>query len=340
MENIHLLGVSIFSIDQQSVVASEWRPPQSSSDLQAYVLGILRQVRSDNRHKRFLFSPSNPIFQAGAKKSWDNSSSLGFLEIAQQLAVAESTSSSRSRIPTGSLVLALATIDQGCVLLAAKIDRSDFLNETSFLLTSGLPSERVIYKACLVESETSAFPTKVRVFDSQSAGYAKYWWSEFLGLLEERDSQQNTTRAFATIDKIVATIAPWKADYYQVRNALIHYFRTQPQFTIQTLLDQVIGNYQPIDESLPLDRIELVRDKIRHLSNTIDFDQQFVIDFSVVRAKVKRVIALTDELDLTLKSDVPDSVIQGVTLQGNKYVQIRSDAGYDNFKRRQIDGQD
>jgi len=74
------------------------------------------------------------------------------------------------------------------------------------------------------------------------------------------------------------------------------------------------------------------------LPSRYDFDCKFIKKPSIVKAKFKNIIALTDEIDLVLKHDVANpqkTFIPHTDNEGKQYIAILSPEGFEYAKRTQ-----
>lgn len=344
MENLIIAKSAIFHIDNQLRTSERVESDGIGDGLDRYLRGICIQLFKNTSFKTFVFDSEIPLFKENARNIWDGSLDASFAAIADHLAHVEGSNPQNRRIPKGSLLLVKGTIDGKRFLYLAKIDRSEFLNDESLEFETGLASERVVFKACLLQADdvSAIFPTSAKVIDSSNNGFAKYWWSTFLGLREHRTNQVNTKLAFKSLAAILRKgVSQWKSDYQSLRNALVHHFRAVRHFSVEQVVETVIGNYQPQDPGLSEEdkasfsaALEIVKTKIRAAPEKERFDPVFEIDSSVISAKIiKQTIELRDEFELTIKGEYSPSVIKGEKIQGEKWLLIKTEIGYDSFRK-------
>jgi 37-kD nucleoid-associated bacterial protein len=326
---------SLFHID----IAEESASNSTSSippvnDLDRYVQALVSQMRGSSNYQEFDFSDESDDFQSDCKEIlFGQDYGPASARIANRLLIVEQASQ-RWVIPAGMLLIAKVAMAELTILVVAKVDRSEFLNPENFRIASGLPSERKIFKGCILECNLDKSWSRIMVFDSSST-FAKYWWESFLKLRAKRSSEKNTLDAFqhinALFNKNLKALSP--ADYQQIRNATIHYFRNQTQFSISTFIDTVIGNYQSINPELTPEKIEQVKGALRRIPTSKGFDQTFPIAFGAIKAKIKETIRLTSEIDLTMRNDIPEGIISAFLDANVKGIKIITDDGYQRFKR-------
>ena len=248
-------------------------------------------------------------------------------------------------IPKGILMISFAKMtDTEYKFVITKADYSEFLEELSGNKRSGLPTKKKIFKSFILNATSNGREEfeygKIITYDANTSTKAVYWWKTFLELSEVRNDEKNTKTAYDAIKKEI--INPLrrkhKQDYLCLRNATIAYFRANGDFDINHYKDVIIGEYQPFDDSLDINKL---KDKIGKLPNKHKFDNTFQKTPRVVTDKFKDVIPLTNEIELKLKQDILN--IERIIKphkdeQGNRYIMVLSTDGYqyaEGLKRNQ-----
>ncbi|MBC8754824.1 nucleoid-associated protein [Kordia sp. YSTF-M3] len=221
--------------------------------------------------------------------------------------------------------------------IICKADHNDFLDDVNYKLTRGLPVKKKAFKAFVCDLNSTDEIEEVLVYDTNPKD-TKYWWKDFLELSKIFTDEYNTEKAFNAIDKGVfnSIKKKYKEDHTYLRNSAVRYFRSNDMFEMNDFLDNGIGNYNPVDSDLD---IELLKNKIRELPSKerAPFDNQFTIVKEKVTAYFKRTVSLTDQVTLEIKQDIPENIILAhKDPDGTKYVKIRSDKGYERFKKDNI----
>ncbi|MEM6813070.1 MAG: nucleoid-associated protein [Bacteroidota bacterium] len=238
-------------------------------------------------------------------------------------------------IQKGSLFQAHLQNGKTSIVVISKADQQQFLSNEDFNLKSGLPWEKKIFKAFLARIEGNNV-VETFVYDT-SARLATYWWDKFLELEEVYTSSFNTKTALKLLDsKVLNSLKKkFKADHTSIRNKVVGYFQSQPTFEMQTFLETVITEYQPISADFPKTK---TIEKIKDLPDKYSFDSQFPIAPEEVKArKIRNNIPLSDGMDLVLKQNIPelDSTVNAFAdEEGRKYIAIRTDSGYEYFKSK------
>ena len=216
-------------------------------------------------------------------------------------------------------------------LLISKADYNEFIEESTGELKNGLPTRRRVFKAYVanVKAYNGVFNIETNTTYDVNANMAKYWYDCFLELEPVVDNETNTQRAFDAIDKFL--LAPLKkkskSDYMHLRNATIHYMRSEGDFDISYYAETLIAGYVPLETGVD---ISVLVEKVKEFPKRYKFDKKFAKVPSAIKAKVKEIIRLTTNIDLVLKDYIPniDHVILSQEVNGKKYIMIESEEGY------------
>lgn len=236
----------------------------------------------------------------------------------------------------GSLLLCMFKVsgsDEIKVILA-KIDHSDFLSLEHLKFRQGLPRQKQALKSA-VGTFTNGKIETLFLADSNNR-ISEYWWKLFLELEEIRSDEQNTTKAFRALDSALSSGVKKqsKADYLRIWNNLVAYFK-QPNgtFSPQTLIAAVVDSHESISPDLDLPKL---KDQLTTAITKSGIDTTFGLDVSKIkgRARFKKVISLTDDVELHLKASYDhSSVIVPYEEAGEKGIKIKTIEGYEYFKK-------
>lgn len=242
-----------------------------------------------------------------------------------------------TEIQKGMLIISLIRMtDDALKLIISKVDYDEFISEMTGEIESGLSLRKKVYKAFVCELNNAFQICKTLIFDTNKRT-SGYWWDKFLELDVVTTNEENTTRAFDAIETTI--LKPLnqkhKADYFNLWNSTIRYFRATEEFSIEDYIQNCIGDYLPYDETL---NIETLKTKIRELPQTHKepFDSRFEIVKSKITKRLKNTIKLTDQIELHLKQDIPNkesTIIPWLRPDGAKFVMIKSPEGYEYFLR-------
>ncbi len=233
-----------------------------------------------------------------------------------------------TNVQKGSLIQALMYDDTHGLFtyLLAKVEHSDFVDDTDFTFKSGFSKDKkTLWKSCLIDlpdNNPNEYYAKI-----YSNTVAKYWSDDFLELEEMISDETNTSNAFKAIEgvlnKTIKTSAP--KDHIIIRNSIISYFKNNEHFDYNQMLEFVLGQYQTTD--LTTERLGTLREKLNELPETKKFDRQFLAIPSVINARIKKVYEVNDGIELRITDAVHD-IANTITAfrddDGTKYIKIKT----------------
>lgn len=232
----------------------------------------------------------------------------------------------------GSLLQSHIVISDETYLIFFKIDHAGFLDE-NFDWKLGLPEKQRAQKSVIFKIENLDVD-QIWVGDT-NAKISEYWRDEFLELTALSTPEQNTKQAFDALDKLLSQdVKPTSnSDYWTLRNAIVSYFRTNESCIFNNLIDSILTTYQPDSSEL---KIKDLIEKSKKLPEKYNFDQQFNIAASAIKAKIKKQINLTTNLELRITGEIPnyEKVFHAdEEADGRKFLKIYSEAGYNEFHK-------
>ena len=323
----------------------------NAQNIQDYIWDLITNCVDNEGDREYIFEPTLQTTKNHIDNIIQNNNRAGVCKLlAEKLLAVENETKEKiahlgKEIPKGILMISFAKMtDTEYKLVITKADYSEFLEELSGDKRSGLPTKKKIFKAFILNATSNGREEfeygKIITYDANTSTKAVYWWKTFLELSEVRNDEKNTKTAYDAIKKEI--INPLrrkhKQDYLCLRNATIAYFRADGNFDINHYKDVIIGDYQPFDDSLAINKL---KDKIGKLPNKHKFDNTFQKTPRVVTDKFKDVIPLTNEIELKLKQDILN--IERIIKphkdeQGNRYIMVLSADGYqyaEGLKRNQ-----
>ncbi|MDM1556336.1 nucleoid-associated protein [Chryseobacterium indologenes] len=215
-------------------------------------------------------------------------------------------------------------------IIICKVEHEEILNEQNFEKVRGLNIRKKVFKAILITFNKNNEIDQNYVFDKHNS---KYWWDDFLELKQLYNDDDNTEKSLNEIDKSLTYLKhKFYPDYLILRNSIIGHYRTNDNLNYSDIVSNVVGNYKPISDEFPKDRLV---QKIRELPEKKGFDTQFVIKKNKINKKISHRIRLANSLYLSINDYVENlkNIIEPVQdNQGNKYVKILSTEGYDKIK--------
>lgn len=217
-------------------------------------------------------------------------------------------------------------------VLISKADYNEFIEESTGEIKNGLPTKRRVFKAYVgnvLWKDNHYSLIKNATYDVNS-NIAKYWYSDFLELEPIIKDEDNTKKAYDAINKFLLEKLKknFKEDYIYLRNATIHYMRSEGLFDIDDYADNILGGgYIPANPELKMDEIV---GQVRNFPSKYKFDKKFQKVPKAIKAAIKDVIPLSPDIELVLKGYIPNigQMIIPNELNGKKYIMIQSEDGY------------
>ena len=305
-----------------------------------YIIELLQNVSDSEGDREYLFEENSLtmktyLYRIINDEDRNNTSK----NIANRLLQEENKAQQKiqhlhKHIQKGILIISYVKMtDTEYKMILSKADYNEFIEEVTGNLKSGLPTKKKIFKSFIANvtiTDEESEITKLVTYDSNSTK-AAYWSKEFLELIEIRDDEKNTLTAYNAIKKDI--LEPLrkkhKADYLCLWNATVAYFRGEGEFDLTHYRDNIIGNYQPMDNTL---KLTTVKTKIDNLPTKYKFDHSFTKKPNVVKDKFKNTIKLSSEIDLVIKHDVANPKKTFVPYkddEGNEYIAILSPEGFE-----------
>ncbi|GAB3027768.1 hypothetical protein GCM10027051_35900 [Niabella terrae] len=339
---MNLSFTSLHQIDHETGIIGIDISSQSA-DLSIYVQRLFQEITTSDSSRQFEFKSVTTEVRTAltkflakeyAEAAQINSTRLLDVEISAQ----EGISHLNKEIQKGSLFQAVIENGDGLKsVIISKADHNEYLDELDFTLRKGLPWKKRIFKAFLVNFDDAGNPIALYVYDTNQK-ISRYWWDDYLELREKYTDSHNTKTSLDILDKkIFSKIRKeFHSDYYVLRNAAIRYFRSNEDFELEDFINETFDGYQPLNDGFTPAKVESYKKKIRELPEKWKFDQRFSITRADVSKRVSNRFKLTDTIELVLNDYVPDienSIVSEQDEEGTKWVKIKSDIGYEQFKK-------
>lgn len=222
-------------------------------------------------------------------------------------------------------------------LIITKADDTAIIENRTGDLRNGVPKKKRVFKSFVVDVTTNENGnyeySNLFVYDSLTT-QSEYWWQDFLLLEEHLKNDENTIRALQTINTKILNYVIRKSpeDYHNLRNIVYSTFNTAGEYDNEAFANDVIGNYQPVSEKITVAEL---RQRAFDMPSIGNFDSKFQKDVKAARSYKKETIELTDNIDLVLKAPTTQTLndIKTYIKGGVKYIEIRSEKGYDRFHK-------
>lgn len=332
---MEILTTSIRIIDYENNRVYSRTTPASFDE---YVNELITHINGNSAVRDFKTRSSQTEVISCAKQIWRNRADAVIVEektntIANRLLTKEVEAQDRvarlnTNVQKGSLIQALLYDEANDLFtyLLAKVEHSDFVDDTDFTFKSGFSKDKkTLWKSCLIDlpnPDSEEFYAKI-----YSNTVAKYWSDDFLELDEMITDETNTSKAFKSIEGVlnrnIRAIAP--RDHTIIRNSIISYFKNNEHFDYNHMLDSVLGQYQATD--LTADRLNGLREKLDELPEKKHFDRQFSPIASVINARIKKVYEVNEGIQIRITDEIPDiknTISAYRDDNGTKFIRIKT----------------
>jgi hypothetical protein len=340
------------------IIPSDDTPPtlestKGATAVDAFLTDLLTFLNSETSVRKFYF-PTDREPEARAKLLELPESKLfkaAVAVLAKRLHEKQQDAEHGSiKVQLGDLLTVFYELDGRPHILLAKLEQVSFLSRGTWQRDSGFPFEKNrLLKTCLGELTKTADGWEIgelSIYDSNSP-ISRFWWHDFLELLEVTDDARNSHRAHAAWKNLLETTVRPKSmvDYYILRNMVGYYFRNPQAYVHKEAVKSLLRSYKPEDTTLEMSSIIAKAEKLPKQSQALDkqFDEQFTIDPKACNIRI-RPIKLTDEIDLVIRKPVEHlaEVVKPATMDGKEGVFVVSAEGYRQFSPSQPrgDGED
>lgn len=244
-------------------------------------------------------------------------------------------------VQKGSLILALFEDEGDVSFLLAKVEHTDFFDDTDYSVKSGFSKDtKKIWKTCLFEiDDINATEFGVRIYSNTAA---KYWWHDFLELEELQSDETNTKRAFRSVEtalnRNLKQLAPH--DHMIIRNAIYLYFNSVEHFDYEDMIEKTIRNYTPDDMSE--DAKSNLLEKLEALPQEKGFDRQFSPVPKAIKSKMRKTYEVYNGIQIRIPGgmeELKDIIWAQKDNDGKRYLKIRvnDDNTYRIFERHECE---
>lgn len=332
---MQILTTSIRIIDYEGNQVYSRETPESFDQ---YVCELISHINNNESVRDFKTRSIDTEVISCAKQIWINRANEDIVEektntIANRLLIKEIEAQGRvarmnTNVQKGSLIQALLYDETHNVFtyLLAKVEHSDFVDDTDFTFKSGFSKDKkTLWKSCLFDLHNEAAEEYYAKIYSNTV--AKYWSDDFLELEEMISDETNTVKAFKSIEGVlnrnIRSIAP--RDHIIIRNSIISYFKNHEHFDYNEMVESVLGNYQRTD--LTEEKLEVLKNKLHELPESKSFDRQFTPVSSVINARIKKVYDVNEGIQIRITDEIPD-IANTITAyrdhDGTQYIKIKT----------------
>ena len=336
---MNIIFKKVFKFDLENLLVVPFPISTDENDFEPYLNELIEDIIDDTRSRKYLFPEDatgiKTVINEVLEKRIDDatlSTAKRLLRIEQL--IQKQIEKLNQEVQKGILLQSLVEFNGQNLFIITKSEHLDFINENDNRRTKGLPVKKKIFKSFCAYLDENNKPIHALVNDSKQS-ISKYWWSDFLELLEEYTDSYNTAKAFDALDKkIFQKIKPrHPEDYMYLRNTTVQYFRSNDEFVLEDYINSTIRTYVPVDESLQMPQIE---QRILSLPADSGFNGRFNIIREEIKKRIINNIRLTPQLLLEINGSFDwENTVTAYEKDGAKYIEIRTDEGYKYFKKQQ-----
>lgn len=333
---MEIKSIFLHHIDVQTNKVTSIEIKESYAELDKYVETLVQDIL-DNPNRRFYNWKSGETQVKNslshlkddgkhiAKYVMENANRLLEMEVKAQKAMLRMDIA----ILRGSLLhISIKDGDRHQIIIC-KVEHDEVVSEINFELIRGLNTKKKLFKALLVSYNSNGEITHNYVHDKKPT---KYWWDDFLELEPIISDEDNTENSLNEIDKCISRYKKkYYTDYLILRNSFLGHFRNRDTFNFTELVDDVFENYSPLNNQFPKERLLKT---LKKLSDNEKFDNSFSIVKEKINKRRKSSIRLASNLFLNIEDYVEElpNLISLEMENGNKYVKIKSETGYDTLE--------
>ena len=338
---MHTIYYKILRIDNVNGIASE-ELFQQQNEIGSYVDELVEQCVGQEGDREYLFDPERLTTKTRIENIiTDRNRDEECLRIANRLAQVEHSKNDEyanlmHNIPHGVLVVAIVDMEQageGNKVVLAKADYTEYIEQTTGVRTTGLPTRKKIFKSFIATYQivdgNVVFPT-LMTFDPQK-NKASYWWNDFLELVQPRTDSDNTKTAMNVIKKDILNKIKlsYSGAYLPLYNSTMAYMKTEGDFDLEVYRDNVFGAQRINAAGFDM---ETWKQKITNLPNgRKKFDRHFtkIVD-DITQPEVGTDIELATLVVLRIKGPFEGmaDTIKAIEYEGEQGVFISSERGY------------
>lgn len=343
-----ILNFSVHVIDHETNSVEDVKI--ETDDITTFTTNLLLQIRNVNNKRSFKFAENSSgmaktfsdLLMKIDTDEFDNEFKETTNIVSKKLCQAQiehTINHSGIKPPKkGSLVVVVIQSEEIVEVLITKINLESFIDIQDAIRKAGLPDEKAVQKSCFITYQVGNEKVEVQdVFVSDSGTtISRYWSNDFLELIELTSNETNTKNAFNIIEQIIVRNCKKKSkkDYVDLRNNLVGYFQTSSSFNLDSMIDYVIGDFQPDNEEVNISKI---KESLTALKENKKFDSSFDIELTAINTRFKRVYKISDEIELRTINHIENlntKIVASIDEYGEKILKIRniSEEVYQSFK--------
>ena len=344
-----VISTNFFHINVEENSKTKIRTDLNNKDLEVYLETLLIEIHNKEQSRQFILPPSPTTFKqtiTTISKSKNLETDSTGESLAEKLLNIEMSTDARyghlskkdTHVKVGSF-LQFTYTEKGLLrYLGVKVDHQVILDEIDFKKKAGLGLSEKIYKAFRIDFDEKNQPVRFSIYDSKSK-LTKYWWHDFLELIEKNTDTYNTKLASEqVIAKLSNLRVDFPQDYTALRNATIVAFKQEGTMDYFAFIDKTIASYKSDTPDFDEKKIDLVK-KLKELPQKKSFDTIFTLVPSAVPFR-KTTYRLNKDISLSITEGIlnlESKIWREITLDGKDLVVIEtSEAKNFTLKKRRL----
>ena len=346
---IDILSKAIFVVDYEE---EKIREVESKGEFDSYIKGLIKNINENETTRLFkLRTDTTEVINCvqNVVQKFDNDKvdeinkyyqNIANRLLNEEIKMQEKIIKLKTSVKKGSLIEVLLKDGNTYSVLIAKVEHKSFFDYIKFEKRTVYSTEdNKMWKSCLFKFEKNDDEISIQEIKVFLDNNAKYWTDNFLELDPMNEDDINTNNAFKTIDMVLTRNVKkvFPKDYTTLRNSVICYFRNKDMFNFDEMYDTIFKTYNPIDMNSDIYKANVI-DKINKVKASDKFDNQFRINQSLIKAKIKKVYEVNNNIEIKIMDGIENlhDIISSFedTRTGDKYIKIKTnnEETYNSFK--------
>lgn len=247
-------------------------------------------------------------------------------------------------VQKGSLIFALFEDNGNRKCILAKIEHTGFFDERDYSERFGFSKDtKKIWKTCMFDlNNLNADQFQAKIYSNT---VAKYWWFDFLELVECQNDRVNTYKTYDSVEKCLNRKLKKTAPYDNrvIQNAMYAYMNNanREMFDYDNMIEKIFTGYMPND--MTGEQKRELHERLNRLPEEKGFDRQFQAIPDAIKKKAIRTYKINTGIMLKISDIGNENDISAYEdAYGKKYLKIRlsDDRTFQTFARNNEDNRE
>jgi hypothetical protein len=290
-----ILQTSICVINRESKEVINRNPPET---FEQYVSELINYIRNNDAVRKYRSSNTTEVIRSVlALCEHSNKPSVCVKQmniiserlLRKEIETQEQISHMGVEVQKGCLIQSLVFDDENecfCYLLA-KAEYTEWVDDDDFLFKTGFSrNKKSIWKTCMIDiPNTTDSEFYAQIYSYQPR---KYWWHDFLELIEVNSNDDNTLRAWSAIENTISKTFPDKScpDRNNIRNYFIGHLRSNEGVDYNNMVNGLLDSYEPEDPTITNASIQKLKLSLLSQPKKQKFDVQFSPVPDLIKSRV------------------------------------------------------